>query len=75
MHIEKEKALAAAKKHHAEAEAYGNEKKLTKEYLQLMKIKAFTKNTKMYLGPSIPKNISNSLPIPVEKPSSETKAD
>jgi len=62
--IEKQGALAQAESLNVIAEAEANEMKLTDEYLTLERIKAFSNNTRLYLGPSIPKYISEASHTP-----------
>lgn len=63
--IEKEEATAKARTLSVVTEAEANELKFTEEFLILEKIKAFSKNTKLYLGPSIPKYISEGQSVPL----------
>eukprot|EP00826_Nyctotherus_ovalis_P026189 TRINITY_DN2045_c0_g10_i1.p1 TRINITY_DN2045_c0_g10~~TRINITY_DN2045_c0_g10_i1.p1 ORF type:complete len:199 (-),score=75.44 TRINITY_DN2045_c0_g10_i1:139-735(-) len=74
MLIEKEQAMAKANTLSVMTEAEANELKFTEEFLILEKIKAFSKNTKLYLGPSIPKYISEGQAVPlVGSPSNKTE--
>ena len=57
MMVSKEEAVAKATKIKLLAEAEANKQKLSREFLTLEAIKAVTNNTRMYLGPSIPKFI------------------
>ncbi|XP_013387143.1 erlin-2-B [Lingula anatina] len=53
-HLAKERAMADATFYAAQKEAEANKLKLTKEYLELMKYKALTTNTKVFFGTDIP---------------------
>jgi len=55
VHVAKEKALADSRVYKAKKQALGNKLVFTKEFLELHKTQAITKNTKVFFGNQLPK--------------------
>ncbi|XP_071105089.1 erlin-1-like [Haliotis cracherodii] len=74
-HLAREKAKADAESYKAQMEADSNMKKLTPEYLEMMKYQSIAQNSKIYFGNSIPGIFLDSFGIPSVSASASDGAD